>query len=173
MSRISVFAMAALVLGFLVVACQPSGEPEAEEAMPATEPAMSDEDAINQVAEAFEVAWGDAKAVAEIWAVDGDSRGYDGVMYSGRDQVEKRYTELFEGIYKDTTIALTTSSIRFLQPDVAVVDGSFEVQGMKDADGNDLPAVTGNYMNVSIKEGDRWLIQCSRPMIPVKMPGTT
>ena len=173
MRKVSVFAVTGLVLGFLVVACQPSVEPGAEEAVPATEPAMSDEDAIRQVAEDFVAAWGDAKAVAEIWTIDGDSRGYDGVMYSGRDQVEKRYTELFEGIYKDTTISLTTSSIRFLQPDGAVVEGSFEVQGVKDADGNDLPAITGNYMNVSIKEGDRWLIQCSRPMIPVKMPGTT
>jgi uncharacterized protein (TIGR02246 family) len=173
MRKVSIFVMTGLVLGFLVVACQPSGEPGAEEAVPATEPALSDEDAVRQVAEDFAAAWGDAKAIGELFAVDGDSLGLDGELHSGRDQVENRYAEIFESIYKDTTVALTTTSVRFLQADVAVIDGPFEIQGMKDADGNDLPTIKGTYMNVAVKEGDRWLIQCLRPMIPVKIPGTT
>jgi uncharacterized protein (TIGR02246 family) len=134
---------------------------------------MSDEDSIRRVAEDFAAAWGDAKAIGELFAADGDALSLDGQMYSGRDQVEQRYADLFEGIYKDTTVTLTTTSVRLFQPDVAVVDGSFEIQGMKDADGNDLPTMTGMYVNVAVKEGDRWLIQSSRPMIPVKVPGTT
>jgi uncharacterized protein (TIGR02246 family) len=173
MRKVLIITVIGLISAFLVAACQPGGEPEGEEAAPATEPAMSDEDAINQIADEFVAAWGDAKAVAALWAVDGDSRGYDGTLFSGREQVEKRYAELFEGVYKDTTFALSATSIRFLQPDVAMVDGSFEIRGMKDADGNDLPATKGMYMNVTIKEGDRWYILCSRPMVPVKTSGTT
>jgi uncharacterized protein (TIGR02246 family) len=173
MRKVSILVMTGMVLGFLAVACQPAGEPEAGEPVPAAEPAMSDEDLIRQVAQDFTAAWGDAKAIGELFAADGDAISLDGQLYSGRDQVVRRYADLFEGIYKDTTVALATTSVRFLQPDVAVVDGSFEIQGMKDADGNDIPTMTGMYMNVAVKEGDRWLIQSSRPMIPVKVPETT
>ena len=122
MRKVSILVMTGMVLGFLAVACQPSGEPEAEEAVPAAEPAMSDEDLIRQVAGDFATAWGDAEAIGELFAADGDSLSLDGQLYSGRDQVEQRYADLFEGIYSGTTVALTTTSIRFLQPDVAVVD---------------------------------------------------
>lgn len=175
MRSVSLFVlMILMVSSFLLVGCQPAGEPEAE--TPAAEtPAMSDEDAIRQIADEFVAAWsaGDAPAIGESFAVDGDSLSPDGELFSGRDQVVNRYAELFEGMYKDTTLTLTTTSIRFLQPDVAVVDGSYEIDGMKDAEGNDLPTIKGIYMNVSVKEGERWLIQCSRPMIPVQAPGTT
>jgi uncharacterized protein (TIGR02246 family) len=87
--------------------------------------------------------------------------------------VQSQYAELFEGLFKGTSISITTTSIRFLQPDVAVVDGSYEITGMKDAEGNDLPAVKGMYTNISVKEGEQWLFACSRPMIPVELPGTT
>ena len=179
MRTFTVFAatvILALSTAFLV-ACQPEEE-AAVDTTPAAEtaaPAMSDEAMIQKFAEDFATAWnaGDAQAVASFWTLDGDSIGPEGRVASGREEVQSRYAEVFEGMYKGTSISITTTSVRFIQSDVAVVDGSYEITGMKDAEGNDMPAIKGIYTNISVKEGEQWLITCSRPMIPVKPSGTT
>jgi uncharacterized protein (TIGR02246 family) len=166
----------AITTGLLVV-CQPGEQAQVDEA-PAAEPAapaMSDEEMIQKIAGDFEAAWnaGDAQAIANLWTLDGDSIGPEGFVSNGRNEVQIRYAQGFEGVYKGTNVSITTSSIRFLQPDVAVVDGTYEITGIKDADGNDMPNIKGLFTNISVKEGDSWLITCSRPMIPVELPGTT
>jgi hypothetical protein len=60
------------------------------------------------------------------------------------------------------------TSFRLLQPDVALVDGSYEIAGVKDAEGKELPAVKGLYTSVNIKKNDQWFIVSHRPMIPAK-----
>ncbi|MFQ5792179.1 MAG: YybH family protein [Acidobacteriota bacterium] len=164
---------------FLLPGCQPGEEPVAEEAPP-EEPSpaadmAAEEEAIQQAADAFTAAWnnGDAKAIAELFAPDGDSVSPEGELATGREEVEKRYAEDFSETYKGTTISITTTSIRFLEPDVALVDGSYEIAGMKGPEGEEMPVVKGLYLNVCMKEGGQWLIVSLRPMIPVKAPGTT
>jgi uncharacterized protein (TIGR02246 family) len=168
--RISGVALAILA-PVLLVGCQPAGEVQET----AQEKTPSDEEAIKQRSEAFAEAWrqADAKGIAALFAENGDTISPDGQTYSGRAAIESRYRELFEGMYKGTQIAIATTSIRLLQPDVAVVDGSYEITGMKGPDGKEMAAVKGLYTNLAVKEGAEWHIACSRPMIPVKMPGTT
>ena len=192
----TVFLFAMMVSLAFLVGCQPGEEAPVGEA-PAAEapaedapvedapvedapvedaaaPAMSDEEAFNQALVDFTAAWnvGDASAIAAFFAEDGDTMVSAG-HFEGREAVEGYYRESFDVMYKGTTITLAMTSLRFLQPDVAVADGSFEVAGIKNAEGQDMPNVKGLYTNIRTKVGDQWLIVCSRTMIPGTPPGTT
>lgn len=173
----------------LAIACQPTeqmeGE-EGEEAMEegameegAMEEAVSDEAAaeaaIQRLVDDFTVAWsqGDAQAIAALFAGDGDMVAPDGEMLQGAAAIEARYAELFQGMYKGTEINIQPTSMRFLEPDVVVADGSYQITGARDAEGQELPATRGLYTNILIKDAGQWRILSNRPMIPVETGGTT
>ena len=121
--------------------------------------------------DAFAEAWanGDAAAIAALFIEEGDTVGPDGVLFQGREAVQGRYEELFGGMYQGTTVSISQTSASFPSPDVAVVNGTYEIQGMKTADGEDM-TIKGLYMNVAVKQDGEWKIHCSRPMVPRPMP---
>jgi uncharacterized protein (TIGR02246 family) len=136
---------------------------------------MSDEDMLKAQTDAFTKAWaaGDSESIAALFAPEGDSVDPAGVHHHGTDAVRSRYQELFEPMYQGTSLSLITTSTRFLEPTVAVSDGTFQVTGMKGADGAELPAVNGRFTTVSVKQDGTWVIHCSRPMMPLPAPSGT
>ncbi len=68
---------------------------------------------------------------------------------------------------------LQTRAIHFLKPDVAVVDGTFEITGMKGPDGKALPTRSGLTTIVAMKKGDLWYIAALRGMVPSTLPSAT
>jgi uncharacterized protein (TIGR02246 family) len=135
---------------------------------------MSDEDMIRARTDEFEqaVSGGDAKAIGALFVEESDLVDQAGAMHHGRAAIEERYQKLFEGPYKGAQANLEITSIRFVRPDIAIVDGTYELNGMKSAEGLPLGIITGMYTNVSVKENGQWMVHCSRPMLPVKAPGT-
>jgi len=162
--------------GFAVlIGCQPAAEQATEEA-PAEESMESSVEAGQQaLIDGFMATWnaGDAAGVAAYYTADADSSGPDGEMYSGREEIAKRYAMLFETIYAGTTLSIDTTSIRELDEGVALVNGSFEVSGITGAEGEEMPPAKGLYTNIVVREGDQWLITSLRSWFPVKAPGTT
>ena len=152
--------------GFLGVACQPAPPPEPESAA-----APTAEDELRALTSEFEAAWaaGDAGAVAALFTEDGDSLTAQGYS-QGRAAVEDGYRQNFEGPFMGTTIAIETTSVRLLRPDVAVSDGTYEISGFEGPDGEDLPPSVGLWTAVDVKTADGWRLACSRPMVPVPMP---
>jgi len=151
--------------------CQPAAPPPEE----TTETApMSDEDMIRARTDEFEqaVSSADAKAIGALFVEDADLVDQAGNMHHGRMAVEERYQKLFEGPYKGAQANLEIASVRFVRPDIAVIDGTYELNGMTSADGLPLGLVTGMFTNVSVKQNDQWMLHCSRPMLPMKAPGT-
>lgn len=151
----------------LALACQPAAPPETESA-PAP---PSDEEQIRAMMETFEGAWAqaDAAAVAAGFTDDGDILTSAGFPL-GRAAVEEFYSQSFAGPFKGTTIDVEMTSVRFLTPDVALTDGTYEISGFKGPDGEDLGSVRGQFTGVNVKADDGWRIGCSRPMIPVATP---
>ena len=49
----------------------------------------------------------------------------NGMFFKGRTAIETAHQQIFDTVFKETTVALTIRQIRFLRPDVAVahVDG--------------------------------------------------
>jgi len=155
----------AVVPALVLVGCQPAAEPE-----PAAPP-PTDEELVHQLVSDFEATWaqGDAAAIAAFWTEDGDAVNEYG-HFPGRSAVEENYRQGFETIYKGTSIAIETTSVRFLQPDVAVADGTYEVTGAMSPEGEELPAIKGLWMGVDVKVDGKWYISSLRPMVPVEAP---
>ena len=72
-------------------------------------------------------------------------------------------------MYQGTTVTIENSSMSFPSADTAVVHGTYEIHGVKNADGEDME-MKGNFMNIAVKQNGEWKIHCSRPMIPLPAP---
>jgi len=156
----------------LFAACQPAPE-EAATPEAAAETAMSDEDMLNAFTDTFAEAWADADAAAltALHAEQADTVGPDGVRFHGREAIHGRFEGLLSGMYQGTTLSLAQTSVSFPSPEVAVVNGSYTIHGVKTADGAEMTQ-DGLYLNVMVKQDGQWLIHCSRPMLPMPAPNT-
>jgi uncharacterized protein (TIGR02246 family) len=76
-------------------------------------------------------AWnrGDAKAFAARFAVDGSFTNVVGMAYSGRDAFAQRHAEILQTIFKGSVLKQSIDKIRFVRPDVAIVDLNTEMTG--------------------------------------------
>lgn len=121
----------------------------------------------------YEKAWnsGDAKATAAIYAEDGSHTFVNGLILTGRLEIEKGVEEMLAGPMKGTVIQLTPNVIRFPAIDIAVEDASFVMKGLKMPDGKEIPPLQGFCVSVYQKQKDEWMalkVQCMVPLIPPK-----
>ena len=159
--------MVALVAtAFAGLACQQAPAPEPEAAA-----APTDEELLHALAAGFAETWatGDAAALSGFWTEDGDTLTADG-HFEGRPAIQEYYTQAFAGPYAGTSIAIEMTDVRFLEPGLAVADGTYVVTGAQGPDGEEMPPLEGLWSNVNVKVGDEWLIARSRPMVPVERP---
>ncbi|MFF7232630.1 conserved hypothetical protein [Streptomyces sp. 2323.1] len=70
-------------------------------------------------------AWGrhDAQAYGELFTEDATYITFVGTLYQGRQDIVDSHRSLFAGFLKGTKLADEVLDIRFLGPDVAVVNG--------------------------------------------------
>lgn len=128
----------------------------------------ADEKDIRAISVQLQDAWNkaDPKMLADLFLTDGDYISSTGRTARGRDEVEKAFAQQWAGIYKKTKIAVNVTNTRFVRRDVAIVDGTFEVSGMKNPAGKALPARSGLSSIVAVKKGDRWYMAALRGMVP-------
>ena len=83
----------------------------------------ADEAAIRENVKQLETGWNtkSGKLFAKPFAEDADYVIINGMYIKGRAAIDTGHQQIFDTIYKDTTVALTIKQIRFLRPDVAVV----------------------------------------------------
>ena len=121
-------------------------------------PRQTDEEAIRQSSKAFVKAFNarDARAVAAQWTEDGDYMDETGQVYRGRDEIRREFQNYFARS-KGRTIKVYLNSIRFLKPDVAIIDGVSEVSPAPEGrPGN------GRYSIVRVKQSGKWLVASVR-----------
>lgn len=109
--------------------------------------AKSPEEAgIGKVVTGFEAAWNkhDAEAMAAYWTDDGDLFNPSGRVARGRKEVAKLFTEEHETYMAKTTFAYHLVSVRFVRPDVAIVEKEAVIDGMPDSNG--APAPTTRFL---------------------------
>ncbi len=106
----------------------------------------------------------DAKAVAQIWAEDGEYTSLTGRSAKGRSELEGLFRDLLAGPYKDARIQLVTQSVRFLAPDAALSNATWELSGARGPDGGEKPAIRTVSLSVTTKRSGQWLLVSSLPM---------
>lgn len=113
-----------------------------------------DGDAIFARAQGFAAAFdkGDAKAIAEFWAEDGDYTDQNGKQLKGRAAIQKAF-EAFFAESKGAKLRIDSEALRFVTADVAIEDGVTEVIP---ADGG--PPSRARYTIVHVKKGDAWCL---------------
>lgn len=155
MKRILVFALLALA----VAAAAQAGAP-AESAK------------LAELSQKFVDAWNqhDAKAMASVWAPDGDLINPFGRVARGRGEVEKLFADEHSTFLKQSTFKLLDRTTRSLDPDAVIDDWDVEVAGIEGPDGP-MPPLKHHITVVYQKKGGQWWVAAVRPVVYSPPPG--
>jgi len=121
--------------------------------------ADTDDAAVRAHFTAFTEAWiqGDAKAVAAGYAEDADLVRPGEPKITGRAGIEAFYARVFAGALKGVDKKMTVDHVRFVTPDVAVVDSSYTLA-------RESPPLRarGSSVTVMAKRDGAWVTVLSR-----------
>ena len=119
--------------------------------------------------------WGrDAKGYAALCTEDCDVVNIVGWRWKGRAEVERKLTQAFQFMFRDSKLTITEVDTRFLRPDVAVTHARWTMVGAKPPPGMPEPR-EGIQTLVFTKDSGHWLISAfqntlSRPERPFPAP---
>jgi uncharacterized protein (TIGR02246 family) len=104
---------------------------------------------------------GDAAALAAFWTPDGDYIDQAGTTLSGRKDIEAAFKKQFSTA-KGGKLRINTTSLRFVKPDLAIGDGTTEVDYPDDA-----PPIVTRYTAVHVKVDGKWFLASVRDAVAV------
>jgi uncharacterized protein (TIGR02246 family) len=99
----------------------------------------------------------DGKAYANLFTENGDCVNIVGWWWKGRAEIEKKLTDAFVYVFKESTLTITNVDVRFLTPDVAVVHVQWTMTGARTPAGIPVPQ-QGLQTHVLQKQNGQWLI---------------
>ncbi len=126
--------------------------------------ATNDEAMIQRLLDELVDAWnrGDANAYGARYRDDATFTNVNGMFHIDREEFNRRHDEIFRGVLKGSTITLMPRKIRFIGPDVAVVDLDCGVFGTKVQPPGVQRGTDGSLhtslMLVLVKESGSWWI---------------
>jgi len=147
---------------FLVLLALSIGTPSASAA---EERPPVDEVAIRAIVAEQVVAWnaGDGKSYASHLTSDASFTNLFGMVMYGAAAFEKRHTEILSTFYKGTSKRHVVRRLRFVTPDVAIVDIDNEVRGVKAMPAGIVVPVDGvvrtQLMEVFVRRNGKWWIE--------------
>lgn len=115
----------------------------------------ADETALREAVKQLENGWNakNGSSYAKPFAEDADFVVINGMYVKGRAAIEAGHQQIFDTIYKDTTVTLNVEHVRFLRPDVAVV----HVKGHREGPTKEL-TTDARITVVMTKEKQGWTI---------------
>jgi uncharacterized protein (TIGR02246 family) len=133
---------------------------------------VANEQLVRELYDDFVAAWNrhDVETMANTWAIDGDLLEPDGAVAKGRDAVRRHLARQHASVFAKTHLALSVADVWFMSENVALVDGGYEIYGIRTPDGSELPARRGHLTSVLLKEHGKWWIAASRLMVPTELP---
>jgi uncharacterized protein (TIGR02246 family) len=127
---------------------------------------QNDEAGLRKAVEAYGAALqaGDLNAILALWTPDADYIDEDGQTIRGRDAIGALYKDSLAD-YKASKVSAKINAIRFLTPDVAVMDGVVESTS-KDGDSD-----RNHFSATWTRTGGKWMIASARslPETPADM----
>ena len=118
-----------------------------------------DESAIRALETRQREAWNhhDAKAYANLFTEDGDCVNVVGWWWKGRAEIEKKLTDAYVYVFKESTLTITNVDIRFVTLDVAVAHVRWTMTGARTPSGLPVPQ-QGIQTHLLQRVGGQWLI---------------
>jgi uncharacterized protein (TIGR02246 family) len=119
----------------------------------------NDEQAVRKASAAHlaAVSKGDLDGVMAFWAPDADFIDEAGKVTRGREALTAVFKTMLANL-KGFKVGSKVHSVKFLRPDVAIVDGSMETTA------TDGTRESNRYAVVWAKSGDKWLISSARDL---------
>ena len=132
----------------------------------------STESEVRARADEFVAAWNkhDSKAMADLWATDGDLINPAGRAAKGRAEVEKLFRDEHGTVMKKSTYKNVSSSVRVVEPELALGDWDVEISGMVGPDGAAAPVQKTHVNSLMKKASGKWWIVAARAYNYVPMP---
>jgi uncharacterized protein (TIGR02246 family) len=124
-----------------------------------------DEGAVRGLGDAFANAFvqKNAELRASLFAEDGTFVTPQGDFLQGRVAMVKDFgPEAEQAVNGTTQAAFSNYRVRFIKPDVAVVDALLTVHNVNGPDGTIIPVIPINFFYVAVRHADRWLIEDGR-----------
>jgi uncharacterized protein (TIGR02246 family) len=119
-----------------------------------------DDAAIKDVVAGFSNGWNirDAHAMCLSLADDVEWVNWRGESLGTRKDVEEEHAKLFTDQYKNSHRIDEVKSIKYVTPNLAIVDDYWTMTGAKKRDGSDWPYRAGLYNFVMAKRSGRWIV---------------
>ena len=113
-----------------------------------------DDTAIREAAQSFVKCFntGDAKAVAALWAENGEYVDETGKRYEGRAAIEKEYESFFTE-FQGVQIQIEVDTVKMLSPESAVAEGTSTLGTAESP-----AAVSSHYLAIYVKKNNQWQI---------------
>ena len=124
-----------------------------------------DEAAVRALGDTFAKAFvqKNAELRASIFTEDGTFVTPRGDFLQGRVAMVKDFgPEAEQAVNGSTRAAFSNYRVRFIKPDVAVVDALLTVHNVNGPDGTIIPVIPINFFYVAVRHADRWLIEDGR-----------
>jgi len=104
-----------------------------------------------------------AELRASLFAENGTFVTPVGDFLQGRVAMVKDFgPEAEQAVNGSTQAAFSNYRVRFIKPDVAVVDALLTVHNVNGPDGTTIPVIPINFFYVAARHGDHWLIEDGR-----------
>ena len=142
---------------------------------------LSDETAIRNIIEDENATWnnGDPVGYSRHFAEAGTFTNIRGQFFTGHAAFFKQHEVIFEGIFKNTTVSQDIVSLKFIRPDIAIVETLTAVvgiaQGVPGVTRDDKGRLRTRLLQVLAKENGVWKIVSYhnvdvKPGIPIPDP---
>jgi uncharacterized protein (TIGR02246 family) len=124
----------------------------------------SDETAIRNIIQDEITAWnaGDAAAYSRHFAAEGTFTNVRGQFFTGRQAFMDRHDFVFKGQFHGSTLKQDIVSLKFVRPDVAVVEVLTSVTGIQKlspgTNTDDKGRLRTRLLQVIVKDGGEWKI---------------
>jgi uncharacterized protein (TIGR02246 family) len=118
-----------------------------------------DEAEIRKVERRQQDAWNhhDAKAYAALFTEDGDIVNVVGWWWKGRAEIEKKLTDAYAFVFKESALTVTDVQFKFLTPEIAVAHVKWTMTGARTPKGIPEPQ-QGIQIQILQKQEGKWLI---------------
>jgi uncharacterized protein (TIGR02246 family) len=129
-------------------------------ALPAAAQTPADTAALTQIAVGFGNAWDrhDARALVENMAEDAVFVTAGARRLAGRAAIEGYHGRLFRGSASQSRNGTTNVNVRFVRPDVAMVERQWRIEGDRYSNGSPRLPRTGLMTMVAERRNARWAI---------------
>jgi uncharacterized protein (TIGR02246 family) len=134
---------------------------------------ISKEKAIRQLVENLEKSWNahDAKMYSETFATDAEFTTVFGQVSHGRKAIEEGHARVLSSVFKNSSISITETRIRFIKPDVASVAMKWIMQGANLWNENFSRERKGLLTWTLIYQNERWEIVLAHNAELPEVPG--